>query len=318
MSFDLIKGQDKAVYSLKQAMASGKLFGGYLFSGPEGVGKKTAALDLAAALNCGVKNLDACGECPSCRKIKNRAHPDLHIIESADSDIKIEDIREMQRLIFLRAYEALTKVFIIDNAHRLTLEAANAILKVLEEPPPHSLIILVTDKPALLLKTVVSRCKQIRFCALDRDDLCGILSCDHGLEAGLAHFLAFFCEGRMGQALRLKDSQILRNKNDVIDRFIFAKKNLITSAAVSKDQMRGWLAILGSWFRDIYCLKAGLPLGELINIDRQDDLAASAGDYSYPRLAGIMDLISSVAAYLEQNVNLKLLFNNLESQLCKD
>jgi DNA polymerase III subunit delta' len=317
MSFKEVSGQDEAISLIKSSIDCRRISGGYLFCGPEGVGKKITALNLAKALNCLNLSSGACEECASCLKINKLSHPDVNLIQNESEDIKIESIREMQRMASFRPYEGKFKVFIIDNAHRLTLEAANAILKVLEEPPAQSLIILITDRPGLLLRTIVSRCKSIKFSALARNSLKDILGLKYNLNSDLAHFLAYFCEGRIGGALRLKDTDIFREKNAVIDKFIFSKNNNIMSGALDKDHIRMWLVILGSWLRDMYFLKSGMPEFELIHSDRKADLIRSANNSSFAELNESSEFISNCALYLEQNVNIRLLLNNLESQLCK-
>ncbi len=174
--------------------------------------------------------------------------------------IKIEYIRQLQRDINLKPYEGKIKVFIIDNAHRLTPEASNSILKILEEPPKDSLIILISDKPVLLFKTIISRCKILKFLSLNRAKLQEIFKKDYGLDNNMAHFLAYFSEGRLGRALRLKDTDILKEKNRIIDKFVLSRKPSLDNLSIqNKEEVRGYLNILATWFRDIYLIKIGMP-----------------------------------------------------------
>lgn len=319
MSFDAIRGQDKAIKILKGYIELSRLSGGYLFTGPEGVGKKLAAKTLAKALNCPQNNLDACDSCASCKKIDNNQHPDMHFIEQEESEIKIEFIRGLQREASLRPYEANRKVFIIDNAHKLTAEASNALLKILEEPPKSSLIILISDKPALLFKTIISRCKALKFPALPRLTLEDIMKRDFRLDNNTAHFLAYFSEGRLGRALKLKDTGIIGEKNAIIDKLAHAHRpSLANTAAQNKDEFRGYLNILSTWFRDIYLLKTGLPHSEAINSDRMDALLGAMGKFSFSDLDSILGCIYDSVVYLDQNINNKLILHNLGAQLWKD
>ncbi len=318
MSFDSIKGQAQAINILKAYLECSKLEGGYLFSGPRGVGKKLVAKTLAKALNCLNESLDSCDECASCKKIDNNQHPDMHFIEQQDSEIKIEFIRDLQREASLRPYEAKRKVFIIDNAHNLTADASNALLKILEEPTKSSLIILVSDKPSLLFKTIISRCKVLKFLPLQRAKLKQILKNDYGLDDGRAHFLAYFSEGRFGRALELKDSDIIREKNICIDKFALSSKPHMGNLDMqSKDEIRGCLNILATWFRDIYLVKAGAPHSELINFDRKDELLKAMSRFTYSDLNEIFDYISDSINYLSQNINNRLILHNLGIQLWK-
>ena len=323
MSFKDIKGQDNSIHMLQGYLEQSRLEGGYLFTGPEGVGKKLVAKTLAKTVNClegnnGGRNqtIDSCDRCASCKKIENNQHPDVHIVASGDSEIKIEYIRQLQREINLKPYEARTKVFIIDNAHRLTVEAEGALLKILEEPPAGSLIILISDKPLLLFKTIVSRCKTLKFVPLKRAALKEILKENYSLDNNMSHFLAYFSEGRLGRALRLKDTDILKQKNKVIDNFALSKTtNLDNLSTQDKEEVRDYLNILATWFRDIYLIKIGMPHSEVINFDRKDDLLKTAAGFTILDLNEVLDSVSDSILRLEQNINIKLLLYNLGAQI---
>lgn len=317
MSFKDIKGQDSAIDRLKGYLNSSSYAGAYLFEGEEGVGKYLTAKTFAKALNCQNKEDDACDSCPPCLKIDRQQHPDIHLLEAGDSQaIKIEYIRQLKKDIGLKAYEAKEKVFIINDAHNLTPEAANALLKILEEPPPESSIILVSSKPALLFKTIISRCRIVRFYPFKRQQLEALLKKDYGFDDTLAHFLAYFSEGRMGLALRLKDTRILSEKNRVIDEFSVLRRAAADSPQKQhKQDLRFQLNILARWFRDIYLLKIGMPYSEIINLDRKAELLNLMNRYTLFDLEEIINRISDSLMYLEQNINVKLLVSNLREDI---
>ncbi|MCM8796583.1 MAG: DNA polymerase III subunit [Candidatus Omnitrophica bacterium] len=331
MSFSQIKGQDKAISMLQGYLEEGRLEGGYLFSGPEGVGKKLTAITVAKAVNCENLVLDACDGCASCLKIEKGQYPDVSITDSntpiredydkerADSKaIRIGHIRQLQQSASLRPYEGRRKVFIIDGAHALTAEASNAFLKILEEPPKDTLFLLITHKPGRVFKTITSRCKQIKFFLMARDELELILKEEYNLEHHKAHFLAYFCDGRLGCALKFKDRDILKEKNSIIDRWGLLHRSKIDGFALQgRDQMRDLLNILSSWFRDIYLLKLDFLSAEIINSDRKQDLFKIAPHFTFTELNGIFDFISSALLYVDENINIKLLLRNLEARLWK-
>lgn len=318
MSFSNIIGQDKAIAILRQYLECGHLKGGYLFSGPEGTGKKQVARVLTKAANCLTSTLDSCDECPSCRKIETGQHPDVHIVENGENQIKIEEIRQLQKDIRLRPYEARIKAFVIDNAHNLSAEASACLLKILEEPPGDSVIVLISDKPALLFKTILSRCKTIRFLPLPRAQLTEILKKDYGLDNNSAHFLAYYSEGRLGCSLRLKDTDMLATRNAVIDRFVFSKDSSLQGLPISdREDVRRILNILAAWFRDVYLIKIGMPHQELINFDRRKDLLKVMSGFSFSALNQILNFLCRSSLYLEQNINVKLLLGNLGAELWK-
>lgn len=312
-----ILGHEKELGLINNYIEGGFFSGGYVFSGPEGIGKKEVALIAAEKLNCVSDGIRPCGLCGSCVKIEKGQHPDLHFIESGSSQIKIEDIRSLQREINFRPYEGAVKVFIINDAHKLNPEAANSLLKVLEEPPAGSLIILVTHKPSSIFKTVLSRCKTIRFSPLRPALLKQVLMERYSVDGESAHFLASYSEGRLGLALRLKDSAAIREKNKVLDSFILSGKPLDRSlAALSKDGLRSFLNMAASWFRDVYMLKAqAAPEESLIHLDRRDDLSELARRFSFRQLDGIINTVSESLSYLDGNINTKLILHNLGAQL---
>ena len=321
MSFGQIKGLNAPIEVLRSALECRRIPASYLFSGPEGIGKNLAAMTLAKAVNClEGDGVDPCDNCASCRKIDAGNHPDVHLIPPRDKldeggetgdTIKIEHVRQLQDSIYLRPYEGKYKVFIVDNAHLLTPDASNAFLKTLEEPPANSLIILITSKPRMLLSTIVSRCQRVRFASLPKDELGRMLVQEHGLDGPLSHYLAYFCEGRIGRALRLKDEDVLRNKNSVIDYFLSGSKASGVSEPLSKDRMRESLGILASWLRDIYYLKVGMSEGELVHLDRRDELSSAADRYSLSELDSLFKMVCDTSVYLEQNINPRLLLNNM-------
>ncbi|MBM3250023.1 MAG: DNA polymerase III subunit delta' [Candidatus Omnitrophica bacterium] len=314
MSFKDILGQNAPIRILQAYISEGRLAGGYLFTGPRGIGKKLVALTLAKALNCLEGAIDSCDQCASCRKVDSATHPDVQVIETLENEteIKIEYIRQLKSRICLRPYEGKKKVFIINDAHKLNPESSNALLKVLEEPPKDSLIILVTDKPALLFKTIISRCKTVRFMPQRRQELEKALNEDFGFDRPESHYLSFFYEGRLADALKMKGKDVLKEKNRLIDNFVLKRSGGFSySSAPDRDTLREDLNILAGYFRDIYLLKIGMPHAELINLDRRSELLRVMAVYSFSQLNEILSLISSSLDFLEHNVNAKLLMHNL-------
>ncbi len=303
MDFCDVLGHTKPLKIINSYIERSNFSGAYIFCGPEGIGKKMVAQIIARKLNCTEGNMP---------------HPDIHIIEAVKSQIKIEDIRDIQHQANLRPYQGMMNIFIIDNAHKLNHDAANSLLKVLEEPPKDTLIILITHKPQNIIKTVLSRCKRIRFAPLARAMLEDILIKNYSLDRTTSHFLSFYAEGRLGLALKLKEQPLLIEKNRIFDSFLLSSKPLDHNImGQTKEQLHVSLNILASWFRDIYLLKAGLPDSQTIHLDRKSDLSMQAARFSFKQLDDIMATISESLFYLERNINSKLLLHNLGAQLWK-
>ncbi|WP_135555166.1 DNA polymerase III subunit delta' [Paenibacillus cymbidii] len=168
MSFATIPGQTRAKQVLQNALRGNRLSHAYIFSGPSGSGRKRTALKLAQAIYCTERTDDACGACLNCRKVEHGNHPDLYIVEPDGASIKIEQIRELQKKFAYRSTSALTKIYILQDADRMTVQAANSLLKFLEEPQTGALAILLTENGNALLPTIRSRAQWVAFVPPDR------------------------------------------------------------------------------------------------------------------------------------------------------
>ena len=296
MTFADLRGNGELLARLEKSGRARR--GVFLFCGPEGTGKFTAACCLARA----VLGLPAGAN----------SHPDLHIIDNGyDEEIKIEDVRRLQQEMSMRPYSSEAAVFIINDAHSLNHVAANALLKTLEEPPAYALVVLVTDKPQALLKTILSRCRVEKFSALGREEFVEALSGKKGFDRESARYLAYFCEGRMGPALRMERREIIAEKNRVIDNFLGG--SVRAPESYRKEDLREQMSVLAAWFRDIYLMKLGVD--DPVNIDRRAELEKACGAFSFEGLEEIFSFISSSFVYSEQNVNAKLLAANLQACL---
>lgn len=234
MSLSRIIGQDNAVGLLRAAFGSGRFSHAYLFHGPDGVGKETTALELAASLNCEKGNLSGCGKCRACTMAARLSHPDIHLIFPTPRDTKPPDLGEAiekyvkdgyreqtsgRKLAIISVETVLTelvarvnqrpylgpwKVFILADADMMTVEAANTLLKTLEEPPQMTVIILTTSRLSTLPVTVVSRCQKILFARLKREAVEKILLADPrlGFSESDARARAALSRGSAGRAVR--------------------------------------------------------------------------------------------------------------------
>jgi DNA polymerase-3 subunit delta' len=219
MPFAAIEGQERAVNYLKRSIAQGRLGHALLFTGPEGVGKKSTALALAQALNCEHPQAqEACGVCVSCRKIMDLHHPDVQLIVPDGQFIKIDQIREqVQHQVLLNPMEGNVKVYIIDAADSMTVEAANSLLKILEEPPGFVVLVLVATQPFLLLDTIRSRCQEVRFNPVEADVLASWAAQRLELGTAEAMTLARLSGGRPAEVLRLAADEVRSLRRTVVD-----------------------------------------------------------------------------------------------------
>lgn len=206
-SFEEIRGQEEALRLLRKALGEQRLANGYLFFGPDGVGKRTTALAFARSVLCRDRTSgeDACGRCPACVRLRSDGHRGFHLIEaSGGREVRIEQIHELGRLLSLTPVEGREQVAVFADADRIGTLQANALLKILEEPPPGASLVFVTRRVDLLPETVRSRCQGIRFRPLSPETIKEILP-EHDDVAMLAPLAG----GSLGRIERLREMGIL-------------------------------------------------------------------------------------------------------------
>ena len=273
---------------LRRAAAENLVSHAYLFTGPDGVGKRLVALEFAGIVNCtsGGTGPSKCG-CGSCRKVEKGIHPDVVIVEFAGvKNIKVDQVRdEIEEKLYLKPFEGRFKVVIVDEAEKLNNSAQNAFLKTLEEPPPASIIILVTSRPGALLPTIRSRCQPLNFGALPERYIADVLAEKTGLSPDEAELYARVSSGSLGAALGL-DAETMEWRREFLSALggmNAGSASGITSLAehlsesASEDPAKLDLAFrfISLWLRDIALLKIGS--GDISNIDMKDELTALAG-----------------------------------------
>lgn len=206
-TFGAIRGHARVCEFLRTAVITARLPHALLFTGPEGVGKYCVARALVAWMQCEQRADDACGVCRACRQVAAGTHPDVQLVTVAagKKEIGVDRIREVKRFMQLRPVQAGAKLVILDEAHRLTVAAQNALLKTLEEPPAHSFLILVVHNADVLLPTVRSRCQRVQFSPLALADVLDVLVHRCDVDAALAAQLSTIAEGSPGHALALHD-----------------------------------------------------------------------------------------------------------------
>jgi len=203
MKFSEIVGQEVAVNISKRSIENNRCAQAYLFVGPDGIGKRTTAIAFAKGLNCRSSGSDGCDRCDSCRKIENGTHPDVELISPREGGltISIEQIRNLQKKVSYKPLEGHWKVYIIDDAANATEEAANCLLKTLEEPPSRVILILITENIYRLLSTVRSRCQLVLFRQIPRTLIEKMLVDQYEVAPEEARSLAWLSSGSIGRAL---------------------------------------------------------------------------------------------------------------------
>ena len=350
-----ILGHAPVLAALDHALASACPSHAWLFSGPEGVGKRATALEFAAALNCTAQGtqearrsgdgglpsniLKPCGECRPCRATLAGQHPDVEIVEpgglcdepdhrdhSESRDLRICQIRRLTRVLYRAPYyEGGRHVAIVDGADTLHVEAANAFLKTLEEPPAESVIILLVERDERLPDTVLSRCQRLPFRPVDRDVIASALQ-DRGAEAVQAEAIAGAAAGRLGWALRaLEDPSMMTERSEMLDqalrlahsgrfdRFAWAKQ-AEARGADARERYQRELQVWEDWWRDVLLASSGTLEGA-INSDRAASLAEEGRLYAKADVVRFLRRLMETREYLYANVDAQLALENLTLDL---
>jgi DNA polymerase-3 subunit delta' len=288
---------------LANVVSSGRIPHAYLFYGPQGTGKMSAAISFSKALNCeNVQEGQGCGECASCRKIDDGNHPDIKVIEPDGASIKIEQVRMLIKEIAYRSYEGPWKVFIISHADTATVEAANSVLKVLEEPPERSMLILLSTSIKQMLPTILSRCQLIEFRKVPSPVIEDYIAKKTGIPEGMARPFAWLSNGAPSRALELamsKDVKTLRDRiiDDIVEiphRGKLEVLQLASGLAKDKESVDLVIDILISWFRDLLVLSGTRCKDFLVNSDKLDLVEKSIRSFSESSVFGIVSQLQDL------------------------
>ncbi|HQP09778.1 MAG TPA: DNA polymerase III subunit delta' C-terminal domain-containing protein [Candidatus Omnitrophota bacterium] len=282
----------------------------YLFIGPSGIGKGETAIALAKMMNCEADGQEMfCDACPSCLKINDGNHPDVHVVDHGlGESIKIERIRDLLGRHKLKPFMARKKIFVLRNIENFTPDAANAFLKTLEEPSSDSLLLLTSSAPEKILDTVKSRCQVVHFPLMSSGDLAARLRQDEGIDAGSSDFLAYFAQGCLGKAQKLNESGFLKTKNQMIDEFILRRPedDRIKRIIGDEEGVRQLLHVLFSWVRDAALMKTGVADERLVHKDRREDLRRFEKNYTFEELKDINASVVHMYELLVENLNIRI------------
>lgn len=310
---------------LKRFLRNGTLPHALLFTGVEGVGKRTAAAEIAMALNCADPQAEkksrrdpgrACGICLPCRQIRSNSHPDVFTVAPQDNLLRIDQIRKLIHTLAMKPFSARHRVVIIAKAQTMNPEAANALLKILEEPPQRTTLILTASHRSELLPTIVSRCRQIAFDPLPPEDLQILLADEPGMDKGQIQTIIAMAGGSYSKARMLADdtwqshrSWILRAAGldapgELNHRPATVALAFSSQLAEHKDKVADLLDMLKTWIRDL-TIRPYQP-ERIINRDREHLIDAIRSDMDETRLVDLWDAVEKAQKDIAARANLRL------------
>ena len=332
--FDELTGNSRAKAVLKRMLVADRLPGSMLFAGEEGIGKKLFALEIARALNCRTpKNQEGCGVCSSCVRIAKLNYPqrddadewtqiiwtdhaDVGLVVAPKRVLRVEQMRQIEKEANFRPFEGKARVFLIDEADKLNDASANALLKVLEEPPRTSHLILITARPATLLPTILSRCQMIRFSPLTPNEIETHLIKNKLVDSKTARLRARAAGGSIGRALSgdlvtftSQRKAMLKVLNALVlseDRAQLLRSAEELNEAQYKDEFEERLDVLETLIRDAWMLSLGVETSQLVNEELSAELKGISQKIDPGRAANWILQIEDMREQLIVNINRKV------------
>jgi DNA polymerase-3 subunit delta' len=312
-----VLGHEWAVDLLRGHLKNERVRHAYLFTGPQGVGRRTLALRLAQTLNCsqplgpGIP----CGECRACRLIDRMQHPDFMVVQAEEvgTTLKVDQIRELQRTLSLSPYEATYKIALLLRFEEANPSAANALLKTLEEPPSQVVMLLTASDGEALLPTIVSRCEVIRLRPLSVTQVSVGLQNQWGIPAPQADLLAHLSGGRPGLALRLSQNPEMLEQRQIrleehqrmlkasrVERFNYAEE-LSKDRAILLSTLQTWLTL----WRDVM-LQTARSSTPLTNVDQANEIKTLAEKIDLSTALNMVNRLERALEQIEHYLNARL------------
>lgn len=340
MPFREITGHRHLFALMTAAAVRGTLPPSLIFAGPEGVGKRRAAVALAQLVNChapvdavyddtdAARGKDACGVCASCRRIGRGVHADVMMVEPGETGaIKVDQVRDAIERTAYRPFEGRRRVVIIDEADAILAEAQNALLKTLEEPPPASTFVLVTSRPDVLLPTVRSRCQRLRFGRLAPAEIAAVLMGEHDYAETDAHAAASVSDGSISLALEAGSEAAAdaRNAAGRLLQSVAAPSSdprrrldgarMLTGGGADRYELARRLRALSSLLRDLGILVSCADERYLANLDMKPRLHALLKSFDGERALRAFSAVDRALSALDRNASPKIVADWLAFQI---
>ncbi len=312
MKFQDIVGQEQITGHLQNAIRMGKVSHAYIIQGEAGSGKKLLADTFATTLQCEERGIEPCGHCQSCKQAVSGNHPDIRRVTHEKATIGVDDIRlQLNNDILVKPYSRPYKVYIIDEAEKMTEQAQNAMLKTIEEPPEYAIIILLTVNAKLLLPTILSRCILLNVRPVARQAITGLLTERHGIAGFMAEVAADFADGIPGKAIAYAQSgEFVSLKDEVIK--VLRRLGIMPAEEIykkakewsgRKNELPDIFSLMTLWYRDVLVMKSTNGSGRPVFREEERELANQAENLSYARVEECINAIELTRQRMSANVN---------------
>lgn len=316
MSYANILGHENIIAQLKNAVSVNKVSHAYIFNGEDGSGKNIIAKSFAMSLLCEKGGEEGCGECHFCKQVLSGNNPDLkYLSHEKPASIGVEDVREqLVEDIAIKPYNGKYKVYIVDEAEKLTVQAQNAILKTIEEPPAYIVIIFLTNNAEVFLPTIISRCIIFNLRPIKDDVIVEHLISKYMVPEYEARICASYAQGKLGRAIRLATSddfgrikdEALKFVKNVYSYDIADLIDIVKAVTEFKISITEYIDLIAMWYRDVLLFKVTKDPNNLIFADEINGIRKQASKSSYEGIEKILQGLEVAKVRLKANVNFEL------------
>lgn len=310
--FKQIIGHEQIIQHMQNAIRQKKISHAYLLCGESGSGKRLVAEAFAKAVLCEEGGIEACEKCKSCKQAESGNHPDIRVVVREKATLGVKEIREQVTAdVQIKPYSSEYKIYLIDEAEKMTEEAQNALLKTIEEPPEYAVFLLMVDRQELLLSTVLSRCVLLPFYPVATGKIKQFLMEEKGVPDYLAESAAAFSGGLVGRAVQYTESEAFTEQREevlhlvkYVDQMTMAEvMENVKLFASKKDAATEYLDMILLWYRDVLMYKATKDINALMFANEPEAVADQAKKRSFENLQGIVEALEQVKQRLKSNVN---------------
>lgn len=311
-TFRDVIGREQIVEHLQNAIRLNKISHAYIFSGEDGIGKNFIADIFAATLQCERQEEQPCGVCKSCMQAAGGNHPDILRVIHEKATIGVDDIREqLNQDVQIKPYSSRYKIYIVDEAEKMTEAAQNALLKTIEEPPEYAVIMLLTNNPNAFLQTILSRCVMLHLKTVESGSIKRYLMEHCAVPDYQAELAATFAAGNLGKAIRYAASEEFVRRRDEVLRLVRQVDGMklqelleaLKAVAEDKSCVQDYLDLMLLWYRDVLMLKATQDANRITYKEELSVIKKQAAGKSFEALEHIIEAFGSVRARLNANVN---------------